>query len=49
MITGGSRNGPPQLADEDWTFLNVFGDANDEFFAMDAAFREFLQGSVEVM
>jgi hypothetical protein len=26
----------------DWTFLHALGDANDEFYAMDTDFRDFL-------
>lgn len=30
------------VASTDWAFLDKFGDANDEFYAMDTHFRNFL-------
>ena len=42
--------GPPQVVQEvaadDWTFLDNFGGATDEFYTMDANFRELLQGQL---
>jgi len=32
-----------QLMPEDWKFLNGFGDPTDEFYVMDANFRDMLQ------
>jgi len=36
-----------QLSVDEWSFLNNFGDPKDEFFTMDASFRELLQHQLE--
>jgi hypothetical protein len=42
----GPQNGTGQWSMEDWSFLNKFSDPTDEFYAMDADFRNLLQGPI---
>lgn len=35
------------LADIDWAFLDMLGDANDEFYSMNNDFRNFLGNGLE--
>jgi hypothetical protein len=43
----GSLQMGPHASGDDWTFLNNFGDTADEFYTMDANFKELLQAQFD--